>query len=55
MGEGMNIAVVRTTDIDEARRAMERVFLPMAIWPLEPLTALDMRPRFSPRGARTET
>src|SRR3982074_2661758 len=42
-GGGMNIAVVRTTDIDEARRAMERVFLPMAIWPLEPLTALDMR------------
>jgi hypothetical protein len=35
--------VVRTTDFDEVRRTMERVFLPMAMWPLEPLTALDMR------------
>ncbi len=35
--------VVRTTDFDEAHRTMERVFLPMAMWPMEPLTALDMR------------
>ncbi|MCW2690594.1 MAG: hypothetical protein JWR37_5484 [Mycobacterium sp.] len=34
--------VVRTTDFDEAHRAMEQVFLPMAMWPMEPLTALDM-------------
>jgi AraC-like DNA-binding protein len=35
--------VVRTKDFDEAHRAMERVFLPMAMWPMEHLTALDMR------------
>ena len=34
--------VVRTTDFDEAHRAMERTFLPMAMWPMEPLTGLDM-------------
>jgi AraC-like DNA-binding protein len=35
--------VVRTTDFDEAHRAMERVFLPMAMWAMESQTALDMR------------
>jgi hypothetical protein len=35
--------VVRPTDFDEAHRAMGRVFLPMAMWPVEPPTALDMR------------
>jgi AraC-like DNA-binding protein len=35
--------VVHTTDFDEAHRTMERVFLPMAMWPMEPLKALDMR------------
>src|SRR5438093_884372 len=34
--------VIRTTDFDEAHRAMERAFLPMDMWPMEPLTALDM-------------
>ena len=34
--------VVRPMDFDEAHRTMERVFLPMAMWPMEPLTALDM-------------
>lgn len=35
--------VVHTTDFDEAHRAMERTCLPMAMWPLEQLTSLDMR------------
>ena len=35
--------VVHTTDFDEAHRTMERVFLPMAMWPMEPLKSLDMR------------
>lgn len=34
--------VVHTTDFDEAHRTMERVFLPMAMWPIEPQTAVDM-------------
>jgi hypothetical protein len=35
--------VVHTTDFDEDHRTMERVFLPMAMWPMEPLKSLDMR------------
>ena len=34
--------VIRTTDFDEAHRAMEQVFVPMATRTMEPLTALDM-------------
>jgi AraC-like DNA-binding protein len=34
--------IVRTKDFDEAHRTMERVFLPMEMWPMEPLTAVDM-------------
>ncbi|MDT7596492.1 MAG: hypothetical protein QOJ06_2038, partial [Pseudonocardiales bacterium] len=34
--------VVQTADFDEAHQTMERVFLPMAIWPMEPLNAVDM-------------
>lgn len=35
--------VVHTTDFDDARRAMEQTFLPMAMWPMEPLAGLNMR------------
>jgi AraC-like DNA-binding protein len=35
--------VVHTTDFDDARRAMEHTFLPMAMWPMEPLAGLNMR------------
>jgi hypothetical protein len=35
--------VVHTTDFDEDHRTMERVSLPMAMWPMEPLKSLDMR------------
>jgi hypothetical protein len=35
--------VVHTTDFNEAHRTMERVFLPIAMWPMEPLKAVDIR------------
>lgn len=35
--------LVRTTDFDEAHQTMQRVFLPMAMWPMEPVSALNMQ------------
>lgn len=38
----MRRLVVVTTDFGEAQRTTERVFLPTAMWPMEPLRAVDM-------------
>ncbi|HEY3691867.1 MAG TPA: hypothetical protein VGL46_16495 [Pseudonocardiaceae bacterium] len=35
--------VFHTTDFEEAHQTMEHVFLPMVMWPMEPMQAVDMR------------